>query len=229
MSDNRKSIYSIISIILAFLMAFLLPIQVYAETKPVPKQEETVSFSSLAEGEKEANIVAELIERRDEYTKHFRMDDGTIMAVTYDCPVHYKNKKGKWIEYDNSLIEETPATPDEVKTESYTNKKSDIDIDLSTDTKTDALVNISTKKGSISWSYEGSKKSDARIKNNKNKHKGNAKFTSIDKLSSKASYKELYQNVDLECIVSTKGVKDNIVLNNSEAKNEFIIEYNKKR
>lgn len=32
--------------------------------------------------------------------------------------------------------------------------------------------------------------------------------------------------MDLECVVNTTGVKDNIVLNNAGAKNEFIIEYN---
>ena len=88
------------------------------------------------------------------------------------------------------------------------------------------MVSINTKKGDISWRYIDSKKSDAKIENNKIKHKGNAKFTSIDKLSSKANYKGLYQNVDLECVVNTTGVKDNIVLNNAGAKNEFIIEYN---
>ena len=104
MSKSKRPIYFTVSVILAFLMAFLLPIQVFAETTPEPKPEESVTFDSLVEGEENANIVSELKERRDECTKHFRMDDGTIMAVSYDCPVHYKNDKGKWVEYDNSLI-----------------------------------------------------------------------------------------------------------------------------
>lgn len=174
MRDSRKPIYSIVSLILVFLMAFLLPVQVFAETTPEPKAEDSVTFDSLAESEEEANIVSELKQRRDEYIKHFRMDDGTIMAVTYDYPVHYKNSKGKWVEYDNSLIGEKSATPDEAKVESYTNKKSSIDINLSTDTNTDKLVSINTKKGDISWRYIDSKKSDAKIENNKIKHKGNA-------------------------------------------------------
>ncbi|MBQ7504951.1 MAG: DNRLRE domain-containing protein, partial [Ruminococcus sp.] len=225
MSNTKRPIYSTISILLVFLMAFLLPIEIFAETTTKNKKEKSVTFDSLAEAEAEANIVTELTNRRDEYTKHFRMDDGTIMAVTYDCPVHYKNSKGKWVEYDNSLIDETSATPDEAKAELYTNKKSDIDIDIASNTSADTLVSISTKKGNISWRYTDSKKSDVKIKNQKNIHKGNEKFTSLDKISSKATYKEFYKNIDLDCIASTIGVKENIILNNSNAQNEFEIEY----
>jgi RHS repeat-associated protein len=207
-------------------MAFLLPIQVFAETTPEPKPEESVTFDSLGEATNNANIVSELKERRDEYTKHFRMDDGTIMAVTYDCPVHYKNNKGKWVEYDNSLIAESEATPDEIAPEPLTNKKSNINIELAPDTKTDNLVKISSKKGNITWKYTGANKSSVKVKNSNKKHKENEKFTSIDKLTSKANYKSIYKNVDLDCIVSTTGVKENIVLENADAQNEFYIEYN---
>ncbi len=226
MSKSKRPIYFTVSVILAFLMAFLLPIQVFAETTPEPKPEESVTFDSLGEATDNANIVSELKERRDEYTKHFRMDDGTIMAVTYDCPVHYKNDKGKWVEYDNSLIAKGEATPDEVVPEPFTNKKSNIDIELAPDTETDNLVKISSKKGNITWKYTGANKSSVKVKNSNKKHKGNEKFTSIDKLTSKANYKSIYKNVDLDCIVSTTGVKENIVLENADAQNEFEIEYN---
>ena len=227
MSKSKRPVYyCTVSIILVFLMAFLLPIQVFAETTPEPKPEESVTFDSLGEATDNANIVSELKERRDEYTKHFRMDDGTIMAVTFDCPVHYKNDKGKWVEYDNSLIAESEATPDEITPEPLTNKKSNINIELAPDTKTDNLVKIDSKKGNITWKYTGAKQSNAKVKNNNKKHRGNAKFTSIDKLTSQASYKSIYNNVDLDCIVSTTGVKENIILENADAQNEFEIEYN---
>ena len=226
MSKSKRPIYFTVSVILAFLMAFLLPIQVFAETTPEPKPEESVTFDSLGEATDNANIVSELKERRDECTKHFRMDDGTIMAVSYDCPVHYKNDKGKWVEYDNSLIAKGEATPDEIAPVPFTNKKSNIDIVLAPDTKTDDLVSISSKNGSISWKYKETNKSSVKIKNSNKKHKGNEKFTSIDKLTSKANYKSIYKNIDLNCIVSTTGVKENIILENADAQNEFEINYN---
>lgn len=164
MSKRTKPIYSTVSIVLVLLMAFLLPIQVFAETAPEPKPEESVTFDSLREATDNANIVSELKERRDEYTKHFRMDDGTIMAVAYDCPVHYKNDKGKWVEYDNSLIAKGEATPDEIVPEPLTNKKSNIDIELAPDTETDNLVKIRSKKGNITWKYTGANKSSVKEK-----------------------------------------------------------------
>ena len=227
-SKKTKPILCTVSVILVLLTALLLPIQVFAETMPKSEVEKAVVFNSLSESEDNANIVSELTERRDECSKHFRMDDGTIMAVTYDMPVHYKNDKGKWVEYDNSLIAENTATPDEVNTKQYSNKKSNLDIDLATNAKTDNLVSINSPKGKISWEYSDAKKADVKIKNNTLKHKGNEKFTSMDKLTSQASYDGIYDDVDLNCIVSTTGVKENIILNSSNGRNEFIIEYNVK-
>lgn len=221
MNNTKRPIYSTISIILVLLMAFLLPVQVFAETTPETKADDSVAFDSLAKVETKANIVTELKDRRDKYTKHFRMDDGTITAVTYDFPVHYKNNKGKWVEYDNSLV----ATPDEAKVDSYTNKKSDINIELSANGDSSDLVKINTNKGNISWKYTNAKDCDVKIDNTKKQHKGNTEFTSIDKLTSASKYKNIYQNVDLACIVSSTGVKENIILNNAKVKNEFEIEY----
>ena len=227
MSKSKRTIRFTVVMILVVLMAFLLPIQVFAETTPKKDPTETVTFDSLTESKEDANIVSEFTDRRDEYTKHFRMDDGTFMAVSYGCPVHYKNAKGKWVEYDNSLVAESEATSDEAVVETYTNKKSNININLATDTKANNLVNISSKKGNISWEYSGAKKSVVKITNSKNKkYKGNEKFTSIDKLTSKATYNNIYNNIDLESIINTTGVKENIILKNADAQNEFEIDYN---
>ena len=63
---------------------------------------------------------------RSENEKVFKMSDGTMQAAIYNSPVHYKNAKGKWVEFNNSLVEQTAATSDEGKAVSYTNKKSNI-------------------------------------------------------------------------------------------------------
>lgn len=89
-SKKTKPILCTVSVILVPLTALLLPVEVFAETTQKNEEEKAITFNSLSESEDNANIVAELTERRDECSKHFRMDDGTIMAVTYDMPVHYK-------------------------------------------------------------------------------------------------------------------------------------------
>ena len=175
-----------------------------------------------------ANIVSEIEDKRDETTKHFRMDDGTIMAVNYGSPVHYKNSKGKWIEYNNSLIADddtlSAATADEAVC-GFVNKKSDIDIKVAPDSRSEKMIHIGAKKGDISWKYSGAKLSNAKVKNNNKKYKGNEKFTNVDKMTSTAKYENIYENVDLECIVSPTGVKENLILGNKDAQNEFEIVY----
>lgn len=224
---SKYSVKATISIILTILMAFLLPVQVIAQTLPDAETTEQVTFGSSGEVVT-ANIVSELESKRDETTKHFRMDDGTIMAVNYGTPVHYKNGKGEWVEYDNSLIvdENTDtATPDEVVVGGYVNKKSNLDISLASDSQKDEMINIGGKNGDISWKYADAKRSNAKVTNNNKKYTGNEKFTNIDKMTSTAQYDNIYDNVDLECIVSPNGVKENIILENKNAQNEFEIEY----
>ena len=43
------------------LMAFLLPVQVFAETVPEQEPTETVTFDSLTESDDDANIVSEFL------------------------------------------------------------------------------------------------------------------------------------------------------------------------
>lgn len=226
MSNYLKNWKVIISVVLAILTAIMLPIEVFAQVAPKHNPSAKVKFDSLAESEDVGEIVTELKERRDEYTKHFRMDDGTIMALTYDIPVHYKNKKGEWIDYDNTLISESTASPDEASQISYSNKKSKLDVNLASEADKDNLISISSSKGNLSWEYVDAKKSNIKIDKTKKKLTGNDRFTSIDNLSSKASYISIYDKVNLDCIVSTVGVKENIILQDKSAQNEFNIEYN---
>lgn len=51
-------------------------------------------------------IVGEVEKLRDEYTKHFRCEDGTFIAATYNTPVHYE-ENGEWKEIDNTLVTNT--------------------------------------------------------------------------------------------------------------------------
>ena len=225
MSNYLRKCKIIISVILAILTAIMLPVEVFAQSNPKQKPSAKVHFDSLAESEDIGEIVMELKERRDEYTKHFRMDDGTIMAVVYDVPVHYKNKKGKWEDYDNTLISESTASPDEASQVSYSNKKGKLDIDFASVTSDAALISLNSSKGNLSWEYIDAKKSNIKIDKSKKKLKGNDRFTSIDRLSSKASYKSIYDKVNLDCIISSVGVKENLILQDKSAQNEYEIIY----
>ena len=49
-------------------------------------------------------IVEELTGRRDGNTKHYRLKDGSVMAVMYSEPVH-KEENGRFVDIDNTLVE----------------------------------------------------------------------------------------------------------------------------
>ena len=49
------------------------------------------------------DIIGEDISLRDEITKHFRIADGSKIAVQYDTIIHYEDEEGKLQDIDNSL------------------------------------------------------------------------------------------------------------------------------
>ena len=114
MSKKIKTLLSVVSIILCVTILSSISTEVIAGT--IDKSDEDTitspSFADIGDGTTVGNIVSEITQERDKYTKNFRLDDGTFMAVNYVVPVHYKNEKGKWVEYDNTIISDNTATPD---------------------------------------------------------------------------------------------------------------------
>ena len=87
------------------------------------------------------------------------------MLAEYPEPIHFKNDNNKWIEYNNTLVNTVEkATSDEITNEcDYTNKRSDIDITLSSSTNSDNLIMLSDDKYKISWGYKNVDDSDINI------------------------------------------------------------------
>lgn len=149
------------------------------------------------------------------------------MLAEYPEPIHFKNDNNKWIEYNNTLVNTVvKSTSDEITNEcDYTNKRSDIDITLSSSTNSDNLIMLSDDKYKISWGYKNADDSDINIITPDNTTTGNDKFTNLENLSAEAEYEEVFDNIDLQYKVSSTGVKENIILNNSDSQNEFEIIY----
>lgn len=107
----------------------------------------------------------------------------------------------------------------------YDNKSSDIDIKLSKKAKQNNMVKLSSDDYKITWGYEGANKSTVEFIENDEVLTGNDNFLTPKNVIQQAIYRNIYDGVDLECIVSSVGVKENIILNSSSAKNEFEIAY----
>ncbi len=92
----------------------------------------------------ESKILGEVKEKRSEFTKHFRMSDGTMKAITYSDPVHYKDGD-EFREIDNTLIES--------ENETYKNTNSPFKVNFSKNFKNKGLVKINSDNYEISLSY----------------------------------------------------------------------------
>ncbi len=71
-----------------------------------PKKELTTATQAEAVS---AQVLYEVEELREAGTKHFRMSDGTFLAVNYGIPVHYQDADGTWQDIDNSLVQDEAA------------------------------------------------------------------------------------------------------------------------
>lgn len=268
MTEKMKKLRIGTALLLTMLIVALLPLQVTAEAFVPEENPEAVQMN---EEKSEAQILTEIIEERDTYTKHFLLNDGTRMAVQYEYPVHYQDKDSNWIEYDNRMIETETQPVTELYTEEiqapteiaalgntsapavenvtsaldnasllttgnsdvsdeieYQNKKSDIDIRLSSKAKTNNMVKVKADGYQISWGYGNVAKSKVEFVENKEKLEGNDKFLTLKNTVQEAQYKDVYKNVDLQYFITPQGVKENLVIKDKSAQSAFEIKYKAK-
>jgi len=110
----RKQLSKWLSLVLiAAMLVQIFPASVFAtenETAENEAIEESNDIEALAEERPEtaeetlasAQILFEEESLREESVKHFRLNDGTYIAVDYGTPVHYEDD-GEWVDYDNTL------------------------------------------------------------------------------------------------------------------------------
>ena len=96
----------LLSVVLVMAMLIqILPLNVLAETmlETENPDETTLTNTFTASEAVPATIVGEEVFLRTETEKHFRLSDGSFLAVSYGMPVHYQDDTGSWQDIDNSL------------------------------------------------------------------------------------------------------------------------------
>ena len=225
MNGKIKKMLSAVSITLCATVGLSLPVDVVAATLPKAETQYSSFDNVVGENPEESKIVKELTGERTENSKEFLLEDGTKMIAQYNEPVHYKDSKGKWVEYNNTLSEDKTASPDEAGDSSYTNKSSDISANLSNKAKSKNMISLQSNGYKISWGYDNAGKSKADVKKNNEKTSGNDKFTTLKNITTETMYKDVFNDVDLQYFVTTTGIKENIILKSSKAQNEFTLNY----
>jgi len=225
MNGKIKKMLSAVSITLCATVGLSLPVDVVAATLPKAETQYSSFDNVVGENPEESKIVKELTGERTENSKEFLLEDGTKMIAQYNEPVHYKDSKGKWVEYNNTLSEDKTSSPDEAGDSSYTNKSSDISVNLSNKAKSKNMISLQSDGYKISWGYGNAGKSQADVKKNNEKTSGNDKFTTLKNITTETLYKDVFSDVDLQYFVTTTGIKENIILKSAKAQNEFTLNY----
>ena len=137
---KKKNVTRLTAILLASSMLLQeLPVSAFSGASDEPAQdaaaiELTDSVETATEEADETStpeIIGEEESLRDENEKHFRMSDGTYIAVSYDAPVHYRNAKGEWEDIDNSFTYVSDAKGDAVYRSENAVVSSEFSADLS--------------------------------------------------------------------------------------------------
>lgn len=191
---------------------------------------------------KTSENVYEDISLREEATKYFRHSSGKYTAVVYNEPVHYKDSNGEWQDIDNRLSLNRKKLSDSGKA-TYTPAKSGADIRvpqnfssgqkitfskngytlgigiassesdvISAVDKANLNADLASDKVEIDNNYSDLNASDYISDDNDALNK-----TVLSNLASEVKYKNVFSGTDLEYIVSSGKIKENIVVNSKQS------------
>ena len=88
------------------LLSLLLVLAMLVQMMPVMSladDDDLPSFSETAPESAVVTVMGEAEELREENVKHFRLSDGTFVAVNYGMAVHYEDSDGNWQDIDNTI------------------------------------------------------------------------------------------------------------------------------
>ena len=202
-----------LSVFLSILMiVYLIPLSVYADLAPtIEGNEDTTApveqTEQITDESTPPDAMFELTDRREQNVKHFRLSDGSIVAAQYAAPVHEQDENGEWHDIDNTLGDSGNeyATPNaRVK---FAKKI----------TGNQNLFALHDGKYKITMSLDGAiKKTPGTVTNTKTEFGEDAtqlqKMMTLDKLSAKIMYADILDGVNLEYVLESVNIKENIIV-----------------
>jgi|GEM_PF-1154613 len=175
-------------------------------------------------------VVEEIISLRDEYTKHFRNEDGTITAASYPSSIHYLDEEGNWQDIDNSLIENNSDVSKNSNSNNKNNENKNVNSEylklknnpnigvlFAKKSNHEELIKVNIKGYELSWGIENIEKSQGKVIT----EKSNDKFN-LTNVSSGVIYKNVLQNVDLVYYISSSNLKEEFHINKKSDVTSFI-------
>lgn len=211
MKKALKISAKVLAIFLSILFVVeILPTQIiadaynaYAEQKQFVK--DLIDNPADAAEKEKAEILYEVVDKRDEYTKVYKRADGTYTAAISKIPIHFE-ENGKWEEIDNSL---------EQKGNVLTNKSNAISVEFPTKLSESKEIKLENDGYEISFAVNDIDEANSTVKNSESKQK-----TEIEDFASKTTsavtYNDVDDNTDIQYSVLSNGIKENIIVSDAD-------------
>lgn len=209
MEKNLKSLgIKSLAILLSFLLiCTMFPLTVFADFFE-DVSEETKNADNNA-NERQGDVF-EVKELRESNVKYFRLEDGSYIAAQYNVPVHYLDSNGEWQDIDNTLTESGNE---------YSIGNSRIKFAKKI-VGNENLFTIHDGNKKISLSLDNAlMKTQGKIHNTASDNNSESKLQkmmTLDKLSSEIIYENILENTDLQYIVNSGNIKENIIVKKSQ-------------
>lgn len=217
----------IISLLLTFILLISsIPITAYDQTTDELKTtiDTNVSNNEIPSSDFEFSdnkIISEIVSRREESVKHFDLGQGNYQAIAYGKAVHRKDADGNWQDIDNRLYLNEKntlySTIDGRTTVSSTANTSESLISLNENGYTISMTPIcSTSKIN----------SPAEIINHSENTVSYERAKDTEKLAqisntTKVKYKNVFTSTDIEYILTSNDIKENIIVNKPKDDYEY--------
>lgn len=231
----KKLSRKLLAVMLSMLMAIsVIPVATLAETTQTMEETQNSNPDLYVPGEQDAEpapILTEVTGLREENVKHFRLEDGTYLAAQYDQPVHYE-ENGEWKDIDNTLILQSAQDSEDV--DGYVNTDNPFKIKLAKHADSKKLVKMKQGQYQLSWSYAAA--------DNHNPARALevepidvSEDTTVDpkavlnNLTSGMAYDEIEPGIDLQYILSSTSLKENIVVKQKRDSYSFVLNLNVKK
>ena len=238
----KKSNLKIISLVLVFLMVFCtIPTTAvgvqdnyydvsksFGEMENIIPEPEIVPNPDYVQGENTGEIV-EIIDRREENVKHFRLEDGSARAIVYSYAVHRKDENGVWQDIDNRLFKNQngyySTSENRVSFAGNANDKSLFTLKENGYVISMGLVTSEESIKSNEVLLNKSLPLDEQLLSESKKITADEKLEKLSKIDNKTNilYKRVANGVDLSYTLQANEIKEYIVVNSPQ--NEYVYNF----
>ncbi len=212
---KNKTMCKALSVFLAFLIVVqILPLQVLAEniTDAIAHKEfieDVLNNPTSEDNASDAEILYEVEEKRDEYTKVYKKSDGTYTAIMTEEPLHYLND-GVWEEINNSMS---------LNGNLYTNLDNLFNVEFPESIDSNENLTVEKDGYELSFSVDNIEESSAVVENDIVVSDTNIPVAdeAIAQTQSSVTYNDVAEDTDLQYIVTPNSIKENIIVSDKES------------